>query len=373
MIVNSRKSEDFQLPSSNLKHKQVKIKIKEYSLKQWSIRIAGMLVLFFLVWNRDVVIYAFQQAKGQLEIIRNAKPISEILENPEIEPEIKEKLRLIAEIRQFAIDSLGLNDSDNYTSFYDQKNKPLLWLLKACPPFELTPYKWKFPIVGTFSYKGFFREKEALKEQEKLQKLNYDTRIANIGAWSTLGFLPDPILSGMLKRSEGNLAELIIHELTHATIFVKSQMTYNENLASFVGEEGAKLFLQHKYGKESAEFFDYINQEYDYALFYQHIFHGVEQLRELYAGFEKQQSVLEKKQLKQKKINEIITALDTIDFKKKGRFDKLIAKRESLNNAWFIGFLIYRDKLSAFRKEFEEKCNKSMKKFIQLHKNKHGF
>jgi predicted aminopeptidase len=56
-----------------------------------------------------------------------------------------------------------------------------------------------------------------------------------------LGWFTDPILSKMLMRSEGDLANLIIHEMSHATIFVKDSIEFNENLATFIGDRGAEL------------------------------------------------------------------------------------------------------------------------------------
>ncbi len=44
----------------------------------------------------------------------------------------------------------------------------------------------------------------------------------------------------MLNRSEGDLANLIIHEMSHATIFVKDSVDFNENLATFIGDRGAE-------------------------------------------------------------------------------------------------------------------------------------
>ena len=84
------------------------------------------------------------------------------------------------------------------------------------------------------------------KEMELLKEAGYDVGMRTVGGWSTLGWFKDPILSNMLNRSYGDLANLIIHELVHATIFVKDSVEFNENLASFIGDQGAKLFLKRK-------------------------------------------------------------------------------------------------------------------------------
>jgi predicted aminopeptidase len=53
----------------------------------------------------------------------------------------------------------------------------------------------------------------------------------------------------MLERGEGDLANLIIHEMVHATIFVKDSIDFNENLATFIGDRGAEQFLIATHGK----------------------------------------------------------------------------------------------------------------------------
>ena len=69
-------------------------------------------------------------------------PIQEVLDNPVTPQEIKDKIQLMQEVRQFVID---FSDSDNYTTYYDQKGKEILWNLSACEPFEFKTKKGKFP------------------------------------------------------------------------------------------------------------------------------------------------------------------------------------------------------------------------------------
>lgn len=159
------------------------------------------------------------QAKGQWDVISDAKPIDDYLHNPEYPDSLKTQILLIQHIREFAFDTLGLDRTDAYTTLYDQKGKPLLWIITACPAYKLEPYRWEFPIAGKFPYKGFFNLDLAKKEAKVLKEQGYDVRVGNINAWSTLGVLDDPILSNMLARKEGELAELIIHELTHGTLY----------------------------------------------------------------------------------------------------------------------------------------------------------
>jgi len=208
-----------------------------------------ILTIAALMLFSQLVIYGLKMGKGQLHIVMNARPVQECLNDKDFPDSLKSKLILINEIRRYAIDSLSLKDSPNYTCVYDQHDKPAIWVVTACEPYSLHPKQWKFPIVGTVPYKGFFNKEEALNEQLKLNAEGYDTKLGSTNGWSTLGWFKDPILSNMLYQSPGNLAELIIHELTHSTIFIKNNVQHNENLANFVGETGAKKFLAYRFGR----------------------------------------------------------------------------------------------------------------------------
>jgi len=192
--------------------------------------LALVVVLTIAYW--DLVLYGLRQGYGQFSIIWNAKPVSCYLNDPQFPDSLKSKLRLIDEVRAFAIDSLGLKDTDNYKTLYDQKGKEIMWVVLASQPYKLEPKEWRFPVVGAVPYKGFFREDLAKELKEALQRDGWDVIIRNPGGWSTLGWFTDPILSKMLNRSDGDLANLIIHEMSHATIFVKDSVDFNENLAT---------------------------------------------------------------------------------------------------------------------------------------------
>ena len=210
----------------------------------------GLKILFGLIiilslFNCESLFYGFNQGIGQLNIIWKAKPLDHYLKDDSYPDSLKSKIRLINEIKQFAVDSLGIFPSKNYTKMYDQQGIAGMYVVTACEPYALKSYKWSFPIVGDFAYKGFFKKRRAVKEVKSLKKDGYDTDIGEVNAWSTLGWFKDPVMSSMLNKNEGQLASLLIHELTHSTIFVKNDVQFNENLASFIGDKGALLFLQY--------------------------------------------------------------------------------------------------------------------------------
>lgn len=327
-------------------------KILKYSF----IGIFAALVLF-IAFNLDSSVYAYRQAKGQLKIIFNTRPVTEVLADKTFPDSLKNRIRLIEEIKRFAVDSLGLNPSANYTTFYDQHQKPILWVITACKPFELKARKWNFPIVGTFSYKGHFEKGIADAELNELKKQGFDTQLNEVSAWSTLGYLKDPILSSMLEKSEGRLAALIIHELTHGTLFVKNNLEFNENLADFVGDYGAIRFLESKYGKTSKELERYhFSKKYNDA-YSQHLLRGAKKLDSLYKNFGKNMTNQEKIRQKTEMISTIINKSDTLlsgDFQKRLISRKKWALNDNNlpNNAYFIGYLTYQSKQNQFKNEF---------------------
>src|SRR5690349_4682113 len=86
--------------------------------------LAVLLVLVIVFW--DLVSYGARQGYGQLNIVWNAKPVEEFLADPSFPDSLKSQLRLINDIRKFAIDSLGLKDTENYKTMYDQKGEEIM-------------------------------------------------------------------------------------------------------------------------------------------------------------------------------------------------------------------------------------------------------
>ena len=97
-----------------------------------------LFILFFLlvvvIFNYKLIGYGLDQAQGQIKVMWNAKPIAEALADPQFPDSLKAKLSMVAEIKQFAIDSLGLSSNKNYTTVYDQQGKEILWVVTACKP-----------------------------------------------------------------------------------------------------------------------------------------------------------------------------------------------------------------------------------------------
>jgi predicted aminopeptidase len=330
--------------------------------------VTGVLILVY--W--DLVVYGIRQARGQMNIIYNARPVEEFLNNPDFPDSLKKKLVMINEVRRYAIDSLGLKDTKNYKTLYDQKGEEIMWVVTACEPFKLKAKEWKFPVLGSVPYKGFFNKDLALALRDELKKEGWDVSIRNPGGWSTLGWFTDPILSKMLERNEGDLANLIIHEMSHATIFVKDSIDFNENLATFIGDRGAEKFLISRYGAGSEVYQTYLNEDADYLKFADHMLRGTGKLDSLYNTMSESDPVEKKAALKKRKIEQIVESLDTLtlttDNNPSSRYQQNLP-----NNAYFMNFRRYQAKQDIFWDEWRNRFGGDLKAYIEYLSKKYPF
>ncbi len=328
-----------------------------------------LIVLLCFVWH-DMVIYAVSQGKGQLSIVWNSHPIEEALNDGSFPDSLKQKLELIVEIKQYAIDSIGINPSDNYSIVYNQRNKPILYTVTACEPYSFKAKEWTFPVLGTVSYKGFFDKKDAQNEISELKVKGYDVDVYSPSGWSTLGWFKDPILSNMLYKSEGQLANLIIHELSHGTIYVKDNVTFNENLANFIGDKGAKNFLIYKFGINSQQYTDYEQSKKDEIYFNEYILKSTERLDSLYSTFSVAQSDEIKKQRKNTLIMDIVLGVNRLSLFKKNNYFHYSLQAFAAKNAFFMAFTRYDSQYEIFEREYRENHHSNLRNYFSFLKEK---
>lgn len=304
-------------------------------------QIALLSLCLWVAIDRALWIYLAEQGSGQLHIILNTKKVEELQEEGLLSKMQQNKIRQIQKVKQFAEHELGLQKTNNYSHFYEQNGKPVLWMLTACQPFSFQEKTWTFPFIGNVSYKGFFNYQKAVLEKQSLKTQNYDTDISKVTAWSTLGFLPDPILSSMLQKDDGELAELIIHELTHATIYLSGQVDFNENFASFIGRKGALLFLEKTYGKNSDPVARYLKQIADEDTLKSFVLYHKMHLEHFYNTLNKQLSLEEKTYLKEAELNRITNKLYLLKIYDNPIKIKIATKIKLSQNAFFMSYNRY--------------------------------
>lgn len=316
--------------------------------------------------NYDLVDYGLRMGKGQMEIVLGSKKVEKYLNDPAYPDSLKQKIRLIQEIKKFTVDELGFQPSPNYNKLYDQEGKPMMYVVTGCERYSLNPMVWKFPIIGKVTYKGFFSKSEADEEASRIEKLGFESRIRIVNAWSTLGWFRDPIMSSMLYEPPGDIAEVIIHELSHGTIFVKNDVDLSENLANFIGDKGAHLFLQKKYGTNSKEYIEYVESASDYEKYCMHFIRSAKMLDSIYATNDFiTADTLQKESIKKMNIENIVATIDTISFYHPEHFTNKF-KEKLPNNAIFIVFRQYNSMQDVFEAEFQKEGEGDLKKYVNF-------
>jgi predicted aminopeptidase len=196
--------------------------------------------------------YVARAAWEQSKLLSRRQPITTIIADTATSFETRGKLMLVLQARAYAADSLELNAGRSYTLYAEVDRDTLLHVLSAAQPDRFQAHTWWFPFVGRVPYKGFFRERDALAEQRRLDERGLDTYLRPAAAFSTLGWFNDPLLSTLLRFDEVSLANTVIHEILHNTFYAPGQAAFNESFANFVGGRGAIHFFCGRDGEEAA-------------------------------------------------------------------------------------------------------------------------
>ena len=191
--------------------------------------------------------YLSQQAAGQLHLLRIRRPVEEVIADPATPPALKERLELALKARQFGIDALGLRGGAEFTRYVDPGG-PVAYNLTAAEKTSLRLRRWRFPLVGTVPYLGFFKKEDAEAESRRLTAAGFDVYIRSVGGYSTLGYLLSPIYASMVSdpgpEGEVRTVEVVLHEMAHSTAYLTSASELNESYATLVGVQGAARFFR---------------------------------------------------------------------------------------------------------------------------------
>lgn len=182
--------------------------------------------------------YYWQAMSGQVKLLREREPVAELLQRPNLDPALRQRLLLANEVLSFARDELQLPNNGSYTSYYDIGGPYIVWNVMAAPEFELEAKTWCFPVAGCVAYRGYFEQARAERYAAELASDGYDVYVGGVAAYSTLGRFKDPILSSMLSYSDDRFTGLLIHELAHQQLYLKGDTAFNEGFATFVEQAG---------------------------------------------------------------------------------------------------------------------------------------
>lgn len=193
-----------------------------------------------------LVRWAPQAAWGQWQLIRDRQALGAVVRNPETPAGTRALLAEVPKVKSWG-QRHGLKPTGNYQHYVDVGRPAVVWVVMAAPPLSLTPVTWRFPVVGRVPYLGWFTREAALDHATALAVEGNDVAVRGVEAYSTLGWLPDPVLSTMLgpgdETARAGLINTVLHESVHATVFVADQAPFNEGLASFVGDALTERYL----------------------------------------------------------------------------------------------------------------------------------
>jgi predicted aminopeptidase len=196
--------------------------------------------------------YLSRGAWEEGKILARRQPIDELVASRRTDSLTRRKLQLVLDARQYARDSIRLRVKDSFTTFSQLDRDTLVMVLSAAYRDRLVPYTWWFPIVGRVPYKGFFDFGEAQKAAKSLYDDGFDVQVRPSPAFSTLGWFNDPLNSATLKEDTIDLANTVIHEVTHNTFYAPGQAIFNESFANFVGARGAAAFFRARGSMDAA-------------------------------------------------------------------------------------------------------------------------
>jgi predicted aminopeptidase len=213
---------------------------------------AGLLVILpmLLLSGCGTVGYYWQSVSGHMQMLNAARPITEVLKNPQTPAALKARLALSQRMRRFAATKLGLPDNASYTSYADLHRSAVVWNVVAAPELSLTLKTWCFPVAGCVGYRGYFKEADARQLAQQLKAEGLDVSVYGVPAYSTLGkldwlgdFGADPLLNTFIGYPEGELARLMFHELAHQVLYAAGDTMFNESFATAVERLGSQRWL----------------------------------------------------------------------------------------------------------------------------------
>lgn len=311
-------------------------------------RFAVLAALFFVSGCGSLEYYA-QAVSGHLEVMWRATPIEERLHESDTPAPLREKLKQVLAIRDFASRELALPDNDSYRRYADLGRPFVVWNVVAAPEFSVTPIQSCFPIAGCVSYRGFYSEEAAKEHADALAKEGDDVTIGGVAAYSTLGWFSDPVLSTFIQYPEPEIARIVFHELAHQEVYVKGDTVFNESFAVSVEEEGLRRWLESRGTPEQrSAYADSRRRQGEFAAL---VLKYRTRLAEFYA---KPLSMEKKREGKRRLFAEMSEEYASLKASWGGftGFDRLLAR--GLNNAFLASIASYTELLPAFRALLEQ-------------------
>ena len=233
--------------------------------------------------------FFFQAGRGQLALLNHAKPIEEVMKDPTTDPKLVALLGRIPEVKKFG-EQFGLKPTPNYKAYVQLDRDAVVYVVTVCDPLQFKVKIFSFPIAGSFNYIGWFKKEDAIKFAQKYAEEGLDIDVRGAGAYSTLGWFRDPLISTMIPKRDGvidndalaDLVNVVIHESVHATIYLKDQSYFNESIAVFVAENLTQKYFETQGMLESPEWKSYSEDNTRSDQIRKRMMKGYQDLKQIY-------------------------------------------------------------------------------------------
>jgi predicted aminopeptidase len=306
--------------------------------------------------------YLARQGRHLLADSLGAHPAQALLRSPDTDGETRAFLHQAQNIRRYGIERLGLKANRSYTRYKELDRDHLVDVVSACAGDSFTAYTWRYPLLGRLPYRGYYRPEDARAEASRLKAEGWDVIVRPVDAFSTLGFTRDPLYSFMKGYSDYELASLILHEQVHATLFVKGQTQFSEELATLVGQEGALAWLADARGAGSPEFRSVLEQIADGEAFTAMLRGLADELDQVYRSELSRERKLERKRELIAGFRERFQAAERERFRTEA-YRSMPAPQ--LNNAYLDLYRLYSGDLPLLRAYWQELCAGDLRRLLQ--------
>jgi predicted aminopeptidase len=145
--------------------------------------------------------YYWQSVEGHLSIMEAARPVRDLLQEPQISDRLRQRLVLSQRIRDYAVRELHLPDNPSYRRYADLHRSAAIYNVTAAPAYSLELKTWCFPVTGCVGYRGYYSEAKARAEGDQLAQQGYEVSVYPVTAYSTLGYMNSTRFSAIRKAN----------------------------------------------------------------------------------------------------------------------------------------------------------------------------
>jgi len=303
-----------------------------------------------------------KQATRFLADRAKAIPLDRVGRDRDEPPSVAALIAVVEAVGRFSVEGAGLSLTKSYTRYVETDKGYVADVVSACAADSFDRHYWNYPVLGPMPYKGFYDKADADAEAARLKASGLDVIVRRVDAFSSLGFFKDPLYSFMADYDEGEVAELILHESAHATLFVKGADQFNEEFATFVGRKGAELYLAERYGPDSEALVARRSREADGAAFVEFLKGTARLLDDAYGDATKSrgEKLAAKATILAERAAEFREISDAV-FQDEGyrRFDMGM-----INNAYIDLYRLYEEDLGLYERWFERVAAGSLPDFV---------